>query len=322
MVADTVDTVAGTYELAMARMGIPKPPGWGNYVWFFNITLDLIKQPYDYEQGTLGVDPIDITLGFLSTDISDSDAQPVEHLVEDATVRIWEKIFVLPPNPTVGVLPENSGGVLPGRFGILPVLSNFTVEIWIVEVDPFYDIAAFDIILGFDPVDFEATAISEGNYLKSYASSTFQVRSNIDNVEGTARYCLVQLLPRWGPGPASGTLFSVTFHVLARNPPSCNLSIRYSEIVLFPHPEPGPPPYYGVPWSVPLPHNATDCILCYGDVNNDGIVNIYDIVQACLSYGSEEGEPDWDAMPDYAPPWGIINIYDIVTIVSRYEQSP
>jgi len=61
------------------------------------------------------------------------------------------------------------------------------------------------------------------------------------------------------------------------------------------------------PWTPIIPKGPCD-------LNGDGKVNIYDVVIACASYGSKEGKPNWNQFADLAPPYGIINIYDIVTI--------
>jgi len=58
-----------------------------------------------------------------------------------------------------------------------------------------------------------------------------------------------------------------------------------------------------------------------GDVNGDGKIDIYDITAAAGVYGSKEGDPNWNPDVDVAPQWGIINIYDLVTIASRYGQT-
>ena len=55
-----------------------------------------------------------------------------------------------------------------------------------------------------------------------------------------------------------------------------------------------------------------------GDVNGDGIVDIYDVSLAAASYDSTEEDPNWNSDADVAPLWGIINIYDLVTIASKY----
>jgi hypothetical protein len=58
-----------------------------------------------------------------------------------------------------------------------------------------------------------------------------------------------------------------------------------------------------------------------GDVNCDGTVDIYDIVEACLSYGSREETPNWNANANFAPSWDRVDIFDIVTIVSQFKKT-
>jgi hypothetical protein len=252
-VSDVVNTAAGTYELAMSRMGVPKPPGYNGYVWLFNITLEVIKQPWDYETGGPGVDPIDTLLDFVSTDLSDSNAQPIVHFVNTATVRIWERLFVPPPAPVLQVLPalvENK-----------PFCTSFDSEIWITGLDPYYDIAGFDVVVSFDPTLIEATAITSGGFLESYASAVFVVVSTIDNVAGNVHFAEVQLPPRTAE-PASGILFKITFHVIYESltypPPQCAIAIGPSDLPSFPHPEIPSYPYYSKPWSVPIAHTVVD----------------------------------------------------------------
>jgi hypothetical protein len=58
-----------------------------------------------------------------------------------------------------------------------------------------------------------------------------------------------------------------------------------------------------------------------GDVNDDGIVDIVDVVQAAAGYLSTEGELAWNQFADLAPPFGLIDIYDLVTISSHYGKT-
>jgi len=58
-----------------------------------------------------------------------------------------------------------------------------------------------------------------------------------------------------------------------------------------------------------------------GDINGDGAVDLYDAVLLCTAYGSREGDPKWNPEADLAPEWGIINLYDAVTLLYRYGQS-
>jgi parallel beta-helix repeat protein len=57
-----------------------------------------------------------------------------------------------------------------------------------------------------------------------------------------------------------------------------------------------------------------------GDVNVDGVVDIYDIVAAAASYGVTPTDQNWNPRADVAPRWGLIDIFDLVTVASRYGE--
>jgi hypothetical protein len=42
---------------------------------------------------------------------------------------------------------------------------------------------------------------------------------------------------------------------------------------------------------------------------------------ACAAYDSKEGDPNWNPYVDLAPPYRIINIYDIVTITYYFGKT-
>jgi len=80
-----------------------------------------------------------------------------------------------------------------------------------------------------------------------------------------------------------------------------------------------------VPYELNLDNNFfTDGwvkIKMLGDINGDGKVDLYDAIILCKAYGSREGDPEWNPEADLAPEWGIINLYDAVTLNLRYGQS-
>ncbi|MEM2702979.1 MAG: cohesin domain-containing protein [Candidatus Bathyarchaeia archaeon] len=51
-----------------------------------------------------------------------------------------------------------------------------------------------------------------------------------------------------------------------------------------------------------------------GDINGDGIIDIFDITAANIAYDSKVGDPLWNEEADLAPPWGIIDIFDLTTL--------
>jgi parallel beta-helix repeat protein len=57
-----------------------------------------------------------------------------------------------------------------------------------------------------------------------------------------------------------------------------------------------------------------------GDVNYDGVVNILDITIIASAYNHTEGEPQFVPQADLAPPYGIINMLDLVTCAANYGE--
>lgn len=69
-------------------------------------------------------------------------------------------------------------------------------------------------------------------------------------------------------------------------------------------------------------YNGWIRIKMLGDLNGDNIINIYDVVLAAAAYNSRPGDPNWNSEADVAQPYQHINIFDIVTICSKYGQTP
>ena len=57
-----------------------------------------------------------------------------------------------------------------------------------------------------------------------------------------------------------------------------------------------------------------------GDINHDMQVDIFDIILAVATYGSTPEDPNWKANVDLAPQYGIIDIFDIVTLGYYYGE--
>lgn len=54
-----------------------------------------------------------------------------------------------------------------------------------------------------------------------------------------------------------------------------------------------------------------------GDLNNDGVVNIFDIVIIAVAYGSHTGDPNWDPVADIDQN-GVINVFDVVVVALNF----
>jgi hypothetical protein len=58
-----------------------------------------------------------------------------------------------------------------------------------------------------------------------------------------------------------------------------------------------------------------------GDLDGNRVIDIYDVTAATIAYDSKVGDPLWNEDADLAPPYGIIDIYDVVTIASQYGKT-
>lgn len=56
------------------------------------------------------------------------------------------------------------------------------------------------------------------------------------------------------------------------------------------------------------------------DINHDLIVDIFDVVRAAVAYDSTPSDLNWNPHCDIAEPYGIIDIFDIVTIAMNYGE--
>lgn len=56
------------------------------------------------------------------------------------------------------------------------------------------------------------------------------------------------------------------------------------------------------------------------DINYDFTVDIYDLVTTASAYGSTPSSPNWNPRCDIAEPYGIVNIFDLVTIAINYGE--
>jgi len=56
------------------------------------------------------------------------------------------------------------------------------------------------------------------------------------------------------------------------------------------------------------------------DINQDGIVDIYDLILIASAYGSRPGSPGWNPYADLNQD-GVIDIYDLIIIASHYGQT-
>jgi uncharacterized protein (DUF2141 family) len=66
-------------------------------------------------------------------------------------------------------------------------------------------------------------------------------------------------------------------------------------------------------------NNGLVTVTIIGDVNGDGVVDIFDLVLVALGYGSSQGEPGYNPNADVNGD-GIIDIFDLVLVAKHYGE--
>ncbi|MCK4633667.1 hypothetical protein KAT42_02450, partial [Candidatus Bathyarchaeota archaeon] len=56
------------------------------------------------------------------------------------------------------------------------------------------------------------------------------------------------------------------------------------------------------------------------DINYDLKVDIYDVVLVANAYQATPSDPHWNPLCDITEPYGIVNIFDVVTVCGSYGE--
>ena len=77
---------------------------------------------------------------------------------------------------------------------------------------------------------------------------------------------------------------------------------------------PDVPPWYDGPMGRII------CARLQGDLNGDGIVDIFDVVTVSIAFGSEPGDPNWNQAADLNND-DVVDIYDVVTVATNFGKT-
>jgi len=223
----------------------------------FNMTFEIVNQPSSGEPDAI------VNIGFTYSLLNDTNGNPIEHGVSNATVVIHAGAKL----PLIKVTPEHVEGI--------PECNNFALDIYLMnedhgDLDPFWDVAGFDMVLNFDPTLLEALDVTvdpDGWFESFWPNGILVVKAEIDNVEGEIWVAFLGIPGDYGNHTApygQGRLFTVTFHAISESttypPESSVIGLDPVTVAGFPHPERDYPPWNGSDSSPPLPHvieNAT-----------------------------------------------------------------
>lgn len=210
-----------------------------------NGTVCIITLRVKYQH--LGSNYVDVTaIQFTSIKLAGFGIPPppITYEKEDFIVKVYGK--PQPSGPTVSVEEYSYMGAG------LPHTVNLDVSI--LDLDEYWDLAGFDIKLSFDPKTIQITGISLGDFAEYY-NMTWELKSEFDNDTGSVwvAYAFDPSKTRTTP-EGDGTL--VVLEIEA----NCTSKVKVvqSKLASWPHPERSEAPWSNQPYSIPTPHNATD----------------------------------------------------------------
>ena len=168
-----------------------------------------------------------------------------------------------------------------------------------IRAENVFDLAGWQFDVAFDPTVLEALDVSEGDFLKSDAGTTFFQRGNIDNAAGKITGLIAGRISVGGVS-GSGSVLQVRFKAKAEGETGLTL-----QNFLF-----GSVTEDSIP-AAPLEiHITVEERLLTGDVNRDGVVNILDLIRVAQQLGnSVPANSPVDINRD-----GVVNIFDLTLV--------
>ena len=175
-----------------------------------------------------------------------------------------------------------------------------------VRAESVSDLAGWQFDIAFDPTVLEALDVSEGDFLKSDAGTTFFQGGRIDNAAGKITGLIAGRISEGGVS-GSGSVLQVRFKAKAEGETGLTL-----QNFLF-----GSVTEESIPAGPLEIHITVEERLLTGDVNRDGVVNILDLIRVAQQLGKR--------VPPNSPVDingdGVVNIFDLTLVAQGIGKS-
>ena len=191
-----------------------------------------------------------IIINFTASTLSDKKGDPIPHTRVGLDILLHGRIQ--PSGPEIRISSPSYKGAVP---------YVFDVNVSILNLDPYWDLAGFDIQLSYCTEVMQATNlnIDPDGWFNSFWNTTRIIEQEIDNLNGKIWVAVLGLPGTGGIHDepyGNATLFTVTFEAYASGPIK-KVPDSFS-LAAFPHPERPEPPFNNTDWSVPIPFTVTD----------------------------------------------------------------
>jgi len=265
----------------------------------FNGSATLVKLTFNITYDPIYPSNVTSDLHLADTDLCDLEANPIPHDVYDGKYWCYARKPKLEAKPTT--------------YTATTLGKEFTVNITVANVVNLY---SFEFQLNYSTTILDATKLTIGPFLNPPYRIVKQI---IDDSAGLIWLCVESQ----NPAPSangSGTLAIITFMVPMESgiwyqgfvPLQCDLYfngtiLKTNEGVTIPHDTTNPCFHYVYN---PIP----------GDINSDGIVNIFDLRIVAKAFGSQPSNSNWDPRADLNRD-GRINLRDLGLVARNYGRT-
>ena len=168
-----------------------------------------------------------------------------------------------------------------------------------IRADNVSDLAGWQFDIVFDPARLEALEVSEGGFLKTDGGTTFFQSGRIDNAGGKITGLIAGRISEGGVS-GSGSVLQVRFK--AKSEGETELALQN---FLF-----GSAAKENIPARPLEIHFAVEERLLTGDVNRDGVVNIFDLISVAQQLGKRVSADSPEDINDD----GVVNIFDLTLV--------
>jgi hypothetical protein len=277
------DEALGRYWLAVSLLPPAQP---------FNGSAVLCTLTFRIAYDAIYPENVTSLLDLTETYLSDSNAEPISHIAVDGEYWLYST------RPEIKVEPSSYTA---------KKVETFSVNITVHNVVNLY---SYEFKLGYDTALLDALSLNVGDFLKQ---PYYVYKFSIDDDAGVIIFGVSSRAPA-PPVNGSGLLATITFKTVAIvwPDPAKNTSVHLYDTVLKTN------------LGITVPHGTVDGFYQYtpipGDVNSDGIVNIFDLVTVARAFGTKPGEANWDPKADLKRD-GLINIFDVVLVAKNYGRT-
>jgi hypothetical protein len=175
--------------------------------------------------------------------------------------------------------------------------STFAINIGIINAS---GVAGLEFKLNFNSTALNAQSVARGSFVPGSVTPITQ----IDNATGFVKFNISLSTPLDG----NGEIAVIQFQVMADNVKNSTLHI--SDVILVDNTN------TALPFTT-ADGSFTNLKTLPGDLNEDGTVDISDAIMAANSFGTTEGDEDWNPAADIDEN-GEIDIFDLIFLAQNF----